>query len=80
MDLWLVSMAMFVVSVIIGWLNYISTILNMRTKGMSMTRLPLTIWALFFTAVLGVLSFPVLLSGLILLLFDQQPGNKFLPE
>ena len=42
-----------------------------------MTRLPLTIWALFFTAVLGVLSFPVLLSGLILLLFDRNLGTSF---
>src|SRR6185369_12314682 len=46
-------------------------------KGMSMTRLPLTIWALLFTAVLGVLSFPVLLSGLILLLFDRNAGTSF---
>ena len=59
MDLWLVSMALFIVSSLLGGLNYISTILNMRTKGMSMTRMPLTIWAMFFTAVLGVLSFPV---------------------
>src|ERR1700712_4050391 len=65
MDLWLTSLALFVVSQLLGGLNYIATILNMRTKGMSMTRLPLTIWALFFTAVLGVLSFPVLLSGAI---------------
>ena len=72
MDLWIVSMALFVVSSLLGGLNYISTILNMRTKGMSMTRMPLTIWAMFFTAVLGVLSFPVLLSGLILLLFDRN--------
>jgi cytochrome c oxidase subunit 1 len=49
----------------------------MRTKGMSMTRMPLTIWALFFTAVLGVLSFPVLLSGAILLLFDRNLGTSF---
>jgi len=49
----------------------------MRTKGMSMTRLPLTIWALFFTAILGVLSFPVLLSGFILLLFDRHGGTSF---
>src|SRR5829696_2394994 len=76
-DLWIVSMALFVVSSLLGGLNYISTILNMRTKGMSMTRLPLTIWALFFTAVLGVLSFPVLLSGLILLLFDRHAGTSF---
>ncbi len=77
MDLWIVSMALFVISSLLGGLNYISTILNMRTKGMSMTRLPLTIWAMFFTAVLGVLSFPVLLSGLILLLFDRNLGTSF---
>ena len=77
MDLWIVSMAMFVVSSLLGGLNYISTVLNMRTKGMSMTRLPLTIWALFFTAILGVLSFPVLLSGFILLLFDRHGGTSF---
>ena len=77
MDFWLVSMAMFIVSSLLGGLNYISTILNMRTKGMSMTRIPLTVWALFFTAVLGVLSFPVLLSGAILLLFDRNLGTSF---
>lgn len=77
MDLWLVSMALFVVSSLLGGLNYIATVLNMRTKGMSMTRLPLTIWAFFFTAVLGVLSFPVLLSGFILLIFDRHFGTSF---
>ena len=77
MDLWLISMALFVISQLLGGLNYITTILNMRTKGMSMTRMPLTIWGLFFTAVLGVLSFPVLLSGFILLLFDRHLGTSF---
>ncbi|MFC4263044.1 cbb3-type cytochrome c oxidase subunit I [Ferruginibacter yonginensis] len=77
MDLWLVSMAFFIVSSLLGGLNYITTVLNMRTKGMSMTRMPLTIWAFFFTAVLGVLSFPVLLSGAILLLFDRNLGTSF---
>jgi cytochrome c oxidase subunit 1 len=77
MDLWLVSMALFVVSSLLGGLNYISTILNMRTKGMTMTRMPLTIWGLFFTAILGVLSFPVLLSGFILLLLDRHLGTSF---
>src|SRR5687767_569509 len=76
-DLWITAMALFVVSSLLGGLNYISTILNLRTKGMSMSRLPLTIWALFFTAVLGVLSFPVLLSGFILLLFDRHAGTSF---
>jgi cytochrome c oxidase subunit 1 len=76
-DLWLIAMALFIVSSLMGGLNYIATILNMRTKGMSMTRLPLPMWALFFTAVLGVLSFPVLLSGAILLLFDRNIGTSF---
>jgi cytochrome c oxidase subunit 1 len=76
-DMWLISMAMFIVSSLLGGLNYIATILNMRTKGMTMTRLPLTIWGLFFTAILGVLSFPVLLSGAILLLFDRNLGTSF---
>jgi cytochrome c oxidase subunit 1 len=77
MDLWLVSMAFFIVSSLLGGLNYISTILNMRTKGMTMTRMPLTMWAILFTAILGVLSFPVLLSGAILLLFDRNLGTSF---
>ncbi len=77
MDLWLISMALFIVSSLLGGLNYITTILNMRTKGMSMTRMPLTMWAILFTAILGVLSFPVLLSGAILLLFDRNLGTSF---
>ena len=77
MDLWLASIALFIISVLLGGLNYISTILNMRTKGMSMTKMPLTIWAFFFTAVLGVLSFPVLLSAAVLLLFDRHLGTSF---
>jgi cytochrome c oxidase subunit I len=76
-DMWITAMALFVVSQLLAGLNYVATILNMRTKGMSMTRLPLTIWALFFTAVLGILSFPVLLSGFILLLFDRHLGTSF---
>jgi cytochrome c oxidase subunit 1 len=77
MDFWITSMSLFIISSLLGGLNYITTILNMRTKGMSMTRLPLTIWALLFTAILGVLSFPVLLSGCILLLFDRHAGTSF---
>ena len=77
MDFWLISMSLFIISSLLGGLNYIATILNMRTKGMSMTRMPLTIWAFFFTAILGVLSFPVLLSGCILLIFDRHLGTSF---
>ncbi|MAX68707.1 MAG: cytochrome c oxidase subunit I [Flavobacteriales bacterium] len=76
-DLWLISMTLFVVSSLLGGLNYIVTVLNLRTKGMSMSRLPLTIWALFITAILGVLSFPVLLSACLLLVFDRTFGTSF---
>lgn len=77
MTLWLLGMAVFVVSALLGGLNYVATVLNLRTKGMSMMRMPLTIWAFFFTAIIGVLSFPVLLSGAILLLFDRHLGTSF---
>jgi len=77
MTLWLISMTLFIVSSLLGSLNYIVTVLNMRTKGMSMTRLPLTIWAFFVTAILGVLSFPVLLSAALLLMFDRMLGTSF---
>ncbi len=77
MTLWLISMTLFIVSSLLGSLNYIVTVMNMRTKGMSMTRLPLTIWAFLTTAVLGVLSFPVLLSAALLLMFDRMLGTSF---
>ena len=77
MTLWLVSMTLFIVSALLGGLNYIVTVLNLRTEGMTMTRLPLTIWAFFVTAILGVLSFPVLLSASLLLVFDRSMGTSF---
>jgi cytochrome c oxidase subunit 1 len=77
MTFWLVSMSLFIVSSLLGGLNYIVTIVNLRTKGMSMTRLPLTIWAFLVTAILGVLSFPVLLSAALLLIFDRSFGTSF---
>lgn len=77
MTLWLVSMAIFIAQSLMGSLNYIVTVLNMRTKGMTMTRLPLTIWTLFITAVIGVVSFPVLLSACLLLIFDRSFGTSF---
>jgi cytochrome c oxidase subunit 1 len=76
-DLWLIAITLFVVSSLLGGLNYIVTILNMRTKGMTMMRLPLTIWALLIVAILGVLSFPVLLSCALLLIFDRSFGTSF---
>ena len=77
MTLWLCSMTLFIVGSLLGSLNYIVTVLNLRTKGMSMKRLPLTIWALLVTAILGVLSFPVLLSASLLLIFDRSFGTSF---
>ena len=77
MTLWLLSMTVFIASSLIGGINYIVTIINLRTKGMSMTKLPLTIWAFFITAILGVLSFPVLLSCAVLLLMDRGLGTSF---
>lgn len=77
MTLWLVSMAIFIAGSLLGSLNYIVTILNLRTKGMTMTRLPLTIWAFLVTAIIGVLSFPVLLSCALLLVFDRSFGTSF---
>lgn len=77
MTMWLISIAIFIASSLLGSLNYIVTILNLRTKGMTMTRMPLTIWAFFITAVLGVLSFPVLFSAVLLLLMDRLAGTSF---
>ena len=77
MTMWVVSLVLFVVSVLLGGINYITTVLNLRTKGMNMWRLPLTIWAFFVTAILGLLSFPVLVSGLLLTMCDRGLGTSF---
>jgi len=77
MTVWLISMTIFIASSLIGSLNYIVTVLNLRTKGMKMTRLPLTIWAFFVTAIIGVLSFPVLVSAVVLMLMDRTLGTSF---
>ncbi len=77
MTLWLISMILFIASTLMGGINYISTIVNLRTKGLKMTRLPLTIWAFLVSAVLGLLSFPVLLGAEALLLFDRSFGTSF---
>ncbi|MDB5116478.1 MAG: cytochrome c oxidase subunit [Mucilaginibacter sp.] len=77
MTLWLISMVCFIASSLMGGINYVSTVLNMRTKGMDLWKMPLTIWAFFLTAVLGVLSFPVLVAGVVLLIFDRSFGTSF---
>lgn len=77
MTMWLISMTLFIVSSLLGGINYIVTIINLRTKGMKMTRMPLTMWAILVTAILGVLSFPVLVSAVVLLICDRSLGTSF---
>ncbi|MEO8733431.1 MAG: cbb3-type cytochrome c oxidase subunit I, partial [Flavobacteriales bacterium] len=77
MTLWLFSMVLFIAGSLMGSLNYIVTVLNLRTKGMRMTRLPLTIWAFLLTAIVGVLAFPVLVSAVALLIMDRMLGTSF---
>jgi len=76
-DLWIISIAIFCIGALMGSLNFITTTLDMRAKGMSLMRMPLTCWAWFITAILGLLAFGVLLSGGILLLLDRNIGTSF---
>ncbi len=77
MTLWLVAMVFFIVSILLGGVNYITTIINLRTRGMSFSKLPLTIWSFFLTAIIGLLSFPVLVAAALLLIFDRTFGTSF---
>ena len=77
LNLWVSSIALFCVASLLGALNFITTLLNLRTRGMSLMRMPLTCWAWFTTAVLALLSFPVLLAAGILLLLDHNAGTSF---
>ncbi len=77
LTLWLISMAFFIVSQLLGGINYITTVINLRTRGMTFARLPLTVWSFVITAVLGLISFPVLLSAVLLLFFDRHFGTSF---
>ena len=77
MTLWALSLVLFVVSVLLGGINYVTTVLNLRTKGMTMWRMPLTIWAFFITAIIGILSFPVLASAFFLVICDRSLGTSF---
>src|ERR1700730_10125029 len=76
-NLWIISIAIFCIGSLLRALNFITTLLNMRTKGMTLMRMPLTCWAWFTTAILALLSFPVLLAGGILLLLDRVGGTSF---
>jgi len=81
MNLWIISLLILGVSSLMGSINYITTVVNMRAPGMTWFRLPLTIWSLFITAILLLLALPVLTAALIMLLFDRMLGTSFfLPE
>src|SRR6201984_2377750 len=76
-DLWVISIALFCIGALMSALNFITTTLDMRAKGMSLMRMPLTCWAWFITAILGLLAFGVLLAAGILLLLDRNAGTSF---
>jgi len=76
-DLWVMSIAFFCIASLLGALNFIVTTLEMRAKGLTMMRLPLTVWTWFVTAVLGLLAFGVLLAAGVLLLMDRRMGTSF---
>ena len=76
-SLWILSVAIFCIGALLGALNFIVTTIDLRAEGMSMMRLPLTCWAWFVTAILGLLAFGVLLAAGVLLLLDRHAGTSF---
>ena len=74
---WIVGVIFVGMSSIMGAINYIATILNLRSPGMSFFRMPMTTWAIFITSILSLLATPVLTSALIMLLFDRLLGTHF---
>ena len=75
--LMLVSLALFIVGFTMGGLNYVTTVLQMRTRGMSLMRMPLTIWAIFVATILALLAFPALLVSAIMMLLDRLLETSF---
>jgi cytochrome c oxidase subunit 1 len=75
--LWALSIAIFCVGQLLGSLNFITTTLDMRTKGMSLWRLPLSAWAWFITSCMGLTAFAVLMPACILLILDHVAGTSF---
>ncbi len=76
-NIWCISLILLGISSLMGSINYITTIVNMRAPGMTWFRLPLVIWTLFVVAVLLLLALPVLTSALAMLLFDRMAGTHF---
>jgi cytochrome c oxidase subunit 1 len=76
-NLWCISLIILGISSLMGSINYITTIINMRAPGMTFFRLPLVIWSLFVVAILLLLALPVLTSALAMLLLDRMAGTSF---
>src|SRR5207245_10000575 len=74
---WIVGMVFFIASFTMGGLNFVTTIINLRTKGLSLLRMPLTMWSMFLVAVLGLLAFPALTGASLMLLLDRHFGTSF---
>jgi len=75
--LWIVSISLFCLASLLGALNFIATTIDLRAPGMSLMRMPLTVWGWFVTAISGLLAFGVLLAGGILLLLDRSRARAF---
>ncbi|AEB12695.1 cytochrome c oxidase subunit I [Marinithermus hydrothermalis] len=75
--LMLVSLALFIVAATMGGLNYVTTVLQLRTKGMTLMRMPLAVWGIFVAAVVALLAFPALFVGAVMLLLDKTLGSSF---
>src|SRR3954452_18778570 len=75
--LWALSIAIFCVGQLLGSLNFITTTLDMRTRGMSLWRLPLSAWGWFITSCMGLTAFAVLMPACILLILDHVAGTSF---
>jgi cytochrome c oxidase subunit 1 len=75
--LWIISIAIFSGASLMGAINFIATTIDLRARGLSMMRLPLTCWSWFVTAILGLLGFAVLLAAGVLLLLDRLAGTSF---
>ena len=75
--LWIIAMVFFIASFTMGGLNFVTTILNLRTKGLSLFRMPLTMWSMLLVAILGLLAFPALTAASLMLVFDRHFGTSF---
>lgn len=75
--LMLVSLAIFIIAFTMGGLNYVVTVLQARTRGMTLMRMPLTIWAIFTATVLGLLAFPALFVSAVMMSLDMKLGTSF---